>query len=336
MIRVIQLGLGEIGRRTIDALLVQSKHAKLVGVVDINPAFVGKSLREVMGGRKDIPPLTVAGSVRELLQRSRASLAGSVAIMTTGSRTDIVKKTVEELIAAGIHTVSSCEELAFPTLRNPRMAAALDKTAQKKGVAILGTGVNPGFAMDAFALACTSPCTAVNHIKVIRNLDASKRRLQLQKKVGAGMSVAEVKKMIRGKLIGHVGLAESVAMIAAGLHWKLDDIREKFEPVVADHAVSSEYIQIQPGQVRGMWMRADGYVGGKKKIELDLLMAFDADTFDEVIIDGTPPLLVRTKSGFPGEASTIGMLVNCARVAPTLEPGMRTMMDVLKVRSVGA
>ncbi|MGN6367892.1 MAG: NAD(P)H-dependent amine dehydrogenase family protein [Phycisphaerae bacterium] len=336
MIRVIQLGLGEIGRRTIDALLVQSKHARLVGAVDINPAFIGKSLREVMGGSKNIPPLTVSGSLRDLLRRSRGSLAGSVAIMTTGSRTDVVKKTVEELIAAGIHTVSSCEELAFPTLRNPRMAAALDKAAKKKGVAILGTGVNPGYAMDAFALACTAPCTVVNHIRIIRNLDACKRRLQLQKKVGAGMSVAEVKKLIRNKEIGHVGLAESVAMIAAGLHWKLDSIREKFEPVVADHPVSSEFIHIQPGQVRGMWMRADGYVNGKKKIELDLLMAFDADTFDEVIIDGIPPLLVRTKSGFPGEASTISMLVNCARIAPTLEPGMRTMMDVLRVRSVGA
>ena len=335
MIRVIQLGLGEIGRRTIDALLVQSKHAKLVGVVDLNPAFVGKSLREVMGNKKNVPPLTVVGSLRELFQRSKGSLAGAVAIMTTGSLTDVVKKTVDELIAAGIHTVSSCEELAFPNLRNPRMAAALDKAAKKKGVSILSTGVNPGFAMDAFALTCTAPCTLVNHIKIIRSLDASKRRFQLQKKVGAGMSVAEVKKMIREKKIGHVGLAESVAMIAAGLHWKLDAIREKLEPVIADHAVSSEFIHIQPGQVRGMWMRADGYVAGKKKIELDLLMAFDADTFDEVVIDGTPPLLIRTKSGFPGEASTIGMLVNCARIAPSLEPGMRTMLDVLKTRSIG-
>ncbi len=335
MIRVIQLGLGEIGRRTIDALLLQSKHAKLVGVVDINPAFIGKSLREVMGGKKTVPSLTIAGSIRELLQRHKGSLAGAVAIMTTGSRTDVVKKTVEELIAAGIHTVSSCEELAFPTLRNPRMAAALDKAAKKKGVAILGSGVNPGFAMDAFALACTAPCTLVSHIRIIRSLDASKRRFQLQKKVGAGMSLPEVKKMIREKKLGHVGLAESVAMIAAGLHWELDSIRETFEPVIADHPVSSEHIHIHPGQVRGMWMRADGIVAGKKKIELDLLMAFDADTFDEVIIDGTPPLLIRAKSGFPGEASTIGMLVNCARAAPTLPPGIRTMLDVLKIRSIG-
>ncbi len=125
-------------------------------------------------------------------------------------------------------------------------------------------------------------------------------------------------------------------MIAAGLGWKLDAIQEKFEAVVADHPVQSEFYHIEPGKVRGMWMRANGIVGGKKRIELDLFMAFDADTFDEVIIDGDPNLLVRTKSGFPGEAATVGLLVNSLRVLPTLKPGLRTMLDVLKIRSVGA
>ena len=247
-----------------------------------------------------------------------------------------MRSTLEELIAAGIHAVSSCEELAFPSLRAASLAATLDRAAKKKNVAILGTGVNPGYAMDAFALACTAPCTLVKHIKVVRSLDASKRRQQLQKKVGAGMSLKEVKALIKKREIGHVGLGESVAMIAAGLGWKLDVIREQFHPVVADHAVSSEYFSIRPGEVRGMWMLAQGIVRGKKLIELDLMMAFDADTFDEVIIDGDPPLLIRTKSGFPGESSTIGMMVNAARITSALAPGLRTMTDVLRISSIGA
>src|SRR5271156_2951372 len=186
MIRVIHLGLGEIGKRTIEALMAQSQQVKLVGVVDINPAFIGKNLREVMAGRTQTPPIVVAGSLEEVLKQNKGSLAGAVATMTTGSRTSQVRETLEELIAAGIHVVSSCEELAFPNLRAAKIAAALDRSAKHKKVAILGTGVNPGFAMDAFALACTAPCTVVKHIKVIRSLDAAKRRYQLQKKVGAG------------------------------------------------------------------------------------------------------------------------------------------------------
>lgn len=339
MIRVLHLGLGEIGKSTIEALLAQAPHAKLVAAVDIQPALSGKPLREAFGGTRgrNLGPtgsLKIAGSISDALASSRAK--PTVATMTTGSHTEQVKGTLDELINAGIHVVSTCEELSFPSLRASKLAAEIDRKAKKKGVVILGTGVNPGFAMDAFALACTAPCTRVTHIKVLRSLDASKRRQQLQKKVGVGMSVAEIRALIRKGAIGHVGLQESVAMIAAGLGWKLDSIREKFEPVVADHLVTSEFYRAEPGQVRGMRMMAAGIVRGKKLVELELTMAFDADTFDEVIIDGDPPLLVRTKSGFPGDASTVGMLVNCARLAPSLPPGLRTMTDVLQVRSIGA
>src|SRR6185369_6055536 len=172
-----------------------------------------------------------------------------VATMTTGSRTVDVRETVEELIAAGVHVVSTCEELAYPALRAGKIASALDRLAEKKGVAVLGTGVNPGFAMDGFALACTGPCTSVKKIRVVRSLDARKRRYQLQKKVGAGMTVADVKALIRHGAIGHVGLGESVAMIAAGLGWKLDRIDEKFEPIVAEDGIASEFIKVLPGQV---------------------------------------------------------------------------------------
>jgi 4-hydroxy-tetrahydrodipicolinate reductase len=333
MIPVVHIGFGAIGKATVEAILAQPRHLKLVGAVDLNPAHVGHPLRDVLH-RKDAPALPIAGSLKDALKVARTRPL--VATVTTCSRTEDLRPTAEELIDAGIHMVTSCEELAYPTLRAPRVSAALHKRAADKGVALLGTGVNPGYAMDAFALACTAPCTRVKHIKVIRSLDASKRRYQLQKKVGAGMTLAEVKKLIREKAIGHVGLQESVAMIARGLGWKLDSITEKFDPVVADHSVHSEFFQIEPGKVRGMWMRANGVVAGKKCIELDLFMAFDADTFDEVIIDGDPNLLVRTKSGFPGESSTIGLLVNCIRVMPTLQPGLRTMLDVLKVHSVGA
>ena len=336
MIRVVHLGLGEIGKRTIEVLLAQHPAVKLVGVVDVNPMLIGQPLRRIMAGRTgNVPALNVAGTLHEALRNARADAA----TMTTGSRTVDVRGTVEELIAAGIHVVSTCEELAFPQLRAAGIAAALDKKARRAGVVVLGTGVNPGFAMDAFALACTAPCRLVRSIRVLRSLDARKRRVQLQKKVGAGMSVAEVRALIRRNAIGHVGLGESVAMIAAGLGWKLDAIKEHFSPVVATAPVASAFYRVQAGQVRGMRMTAAGLVDGKKKIELDLTMALGAETYDEVRIDaggGDPPLVVRTTTGFHGDTSTVAILVNCVRAVAGLEPGVRTMLDLLRVRSVGA
>jgi len=332
----VHLGLGEIGKRTIEVLLAQQPAVKLVGVVDVNPALVGRPLPRVMAERTvNVPALKIAGTLGEALRKARADAA----TMTTGSRTIDVRGTVEELIAAGIHVVSTCEELAFPHLRAAGIAAELDRKARRAGVVVLGTGVNPGFAMDAFALACTAPCRLVRSIRVVRSLDARKRREQLQKKVGAGMAVAEVRALIRRHAIGHVGLGESVAMIAAGLGWKLDAIQEHFAPVVAKSPVSSAYFSIKTGQVRGMRMTAAGIVGGRKKIELDLTMALGAETFDEVRIDaggGDPPLVVRTTTGFHGDTSTVAILVNCVRALAGLEPGVRTMLDLLRVRSVGA
>ena len=85
-----------------------------------------------------------------------------------------------------------------------------------------------------------------------------------------------------------------------------------------------------------MWRTAAGIDGRRPLIELDLTRALGADTYDEVIVAGDPPLVVRTTTGFPGDASTVGILVNCARLAPLLKPGIRTMLDVMQVRSVGA
>ncbi len=333
MLRILHLGLGEIGKSTLRSLLAQAPTLKIVGLVDTHPSFTNQTLHHLLNLPKttSAPNIKVSPNLAETLRRTRPD----VATMTTGSRTIDVRETLETLIAAGVHVVSTCEELAFPTLRAPKLAAALDRKAKKAGVAILGTGVNPGFAMDAFALACTAPCTRVNSIRITRSLDAAKRRQQLQKKVGAGMTPAAVNALIRKNAIGHVGLGESAAMIAAGLGWKLDAIREKFTPVIAAAPTKSQFYTVQTGQVRGMRMTATGIVRGQPLIHLDLTMALAADTFDDIQIDGSPNLHIRTTTGFPGDPSTAGLLVNSARQAPHLPPGLRTMLDLLKIHSLG-
>jgi 4-hydroxy-tetrahydrodipicolinate reductase len=332
MLRVLHLGLGEIGKGAIRAVLGRPRGMELVGVVEVHPDLVGRRLGDVMKGEK-VPALRICGSVREALKKAGGA---DVAILTTGSTTRVVMPALLELIAAGVHVVSSCEELSYPALKSAPRAAEIDRAAKKKGVVVLGTGVNPGFAMDAFALAATAVCTRVDGIRIVRTLDAGRRRYQLQKKVAAGMTAAEVRKLIRARMVGHVGLAESVAMVAAGLGWELDRIEERTEPVIAAQAVASHHFRVKAGEVRGMRSIARGIVGGKRKIELDLTMALGAETYDEVVVRGAPAITVRTTTGFPGDASTVGMLINCATCADDLAPGLRTMLDVLRVRSVGA
>src|SRR3954462_11730347 len=113
MIRVVHLGLGEIGKGTVHGLLAQKKEVKLAAVVDVHPDLAGKRLKDVMGNRDSVP-LTISSSLADALRSAKNGNRFHVATMTPGSRTEQVRETLEQLIAAGVHVVSTCEELSFP------------------------------------------------------------------------------------------------------------------------------------------------------------------------------------------------------------------------------
>src|SRR5262249_56587740 len=93
---------------------------------------------------------------------------------------------VSECLKGGWWVVSTCEELSYPYRTNPALAAQLDKEAKDWGVALVGTGVNPGFVMDKLVITLAAVSQRIEHAKAQRIVDASKRRLPLQKKIGAG------------------------------------------------------------------------------------------------------------------------------------------------------
>jgi len=149
------------------------------------------------------------------------------------------------------------------------------------------------------------------------------------------MTLEAFKEGVAAKKIGHVGCAESAALLAAGLGWKLDHVDERFAPVIAETPIASEHFQIAAGQIRGMRMTAVGTAAGRTVIELDLTMAFDAPTFDLIQIDAERRIEVKVTTGFPGDTATVAMMINCASAMHRLEPGMRTMLDVMPVHAVG-
>ena len=84
--------------------------------------------------------------------------------------------------------VTTTEEAAYPSRANRRLATRIDEAARKAKVAVLGTGVNPGFTMDALPIALTAVCERVDRIEVLRVQDARIRRLPFQQKIGAGLT----------------------------------------------------------------------------------------------------------------------------------------------------
>ena len=88
------------------------------------------------------------------------------------SRLAVVEGQILEALAWGASVVSTCEELAYPWYHNPESAQRIDAAAQRAGRTVLGTGVNPGWAMDTLALYASGAAQRVESIHARRVVDA--------------------------------------------------------------------------------------------------------------------------------------------------------------------
>lgn len=319
--KVILFGLGPIGS-AIARVLAERPAYEFVGAVDLDPAKVGHDVAAVIG-------LSAPTGVR-VSDKPRKVLAqrADVVMHATGSYLDQVLPQLQMIVRAQHNVISTCEELAQPWAQHPRLANALDRLAKKHGVTVLGTGINPGFAMDILPLALTGSCQQVTSVRVRRVVDASRRRMQLQKKIGTGLTAAAFAEMAARREIRHVGLTESAALLARGLGWQLDQIEEDIAPALATTRVVTDHFTIEPGFVTGVKQNARGWKDGAAVITLELEMRVDAGgSFDEVWIEGKPSLHSVVK-GIHGDISTAAVAANVVRRVVDAPPGLVTMVDL--------
>ncbi len=320
---VVQYGLGPIGIACVRQAL-KKPGLRIMGAVDIDPEKTGRPLEEILGV-SDATGVVVRPTLREALQDAKAD----VALHTTQSSLKAVLPQLEELARQGINVVSSTEELLIPELQSPPESEYLDRLARDCGVTILGTGVNPGFVMDTLPLFFSSLCLEIRAIRVRRELDASKRRFPLQKKVGSGITVEEFADLKSQKKIGHVGFVESLAMILKGLDWNADEVTETLDPVIAPEELRTAFFVIPAGHVCGIRHIARAIKNGREIVTLDLRMYSGApESYDLVEIDGTPPIRVKTEGGIPGDEATVAALVNALPRVVCARPGLVTMRDL--------
>jgi len=329
--RVVLCGLGPIGAG-IARLVLETEGLQVVGATDIAPDKAGKDLGVVLGlGRK--LRLKVEGNPARFLRRTKAE----VAILSTTSSAKNIKPQVLALVAKGMNVVTTCEELSFPVPSNANAFREIDKAAKKKKVSVLGTGVNPGYAMDALALMLTAPCARVDRVSVTRVVDAATRRLPLQRKVGAGLNLNQFRRAITEGTVRHVGLPESAHMIAAGLGWKLDRVEETIEPAIAPRDLDTEYLRIPAGAAAGVKQQARGFKNGQPAISLDLQMYVGAESpRDHVLIDGAPPIDMTIAGGVAGDIATAAIVVNAIPKLLAAKPGIVTMREIPLVHRFNA
>jgi 4-hydroxy-tetrahydrodipicolinate reductase len=324
-VKVILFGLGPMGKLIAKGIL-EKKGLKVVGAVDILKDIVGKDLGEVLELGRNLG-VTVTDDAENLVSRVKADIA----VIATRSYLKDVYPQIALCVKAGINVISTCEELSYPYYKHPELSSEIDELAKKYGVTVLGTGINPGYLMDTLPITLTGACTHVESVKVTRMMASSKRRIPYQKKIGTGLSPEEFRRMIDEKRItGHVGLVESIAMIAAALGWNLDEIKEfPPEPVIAEKELVTSYTTVKPGYVAGLKSVAHGIRDGKPVIVLEFIShAAVEEEYDAVSIEGTPKIYEKVAGGVHGDLGTVGVIVNMIPKVLNARPGLFTMKDL--------
>jgi len=299
-IKAVIYGFGEVGRLLAEEAL--RKGIEITGVVDINPSLVGKRLNDF-------------GFDSNARVSDKLEFDGDLVFLTTGSWLDSVYPQIEDCIKKGFNVLSTRETLSYPEYRYPELA-------RKNNVSVLGAGINPGFLLDALLIFLTAPSTEVYRIKAIRSADALKRRKTFQKKIGVGMKVDEVRKLLdEGKITGHVGYAESVMLVCDALKLKPDRVKEGQEIVEEND------------KVLGLKGYGSAFKGNKEVIKIEFHAYANAEEFEEIIIEGNNSVRWRS-TGTRGDMGTVASIINLSEFIIDCKSGLVKISDIIPFGSV--
>ncbi|MFT5673130.1 MAG: hypothetical protein ACI9D4_002165 [Polaribacter sp.] len=324
MITVLQIGFGPLGIQIVK-YIAQKKTIKTIAVVDVNPFLKGKSLQSIDAElSKDI---IVSGSVKDALSKLKEK--PQVAIITTVSSLEKLIPQVKEVAEFGIPVISTCEELSYPWKLQPQLSEELDAICKKNQIACLGTGINPGFLMDYLPSVFSSVCKNIEHVTVERIQDATPRRIPFQKKIGAGLDLKAFKEKAATGTLRHVGLQESVYLLANKLGLELDSVSESLNPVIAEKEVASSAITVKKGDARGVEQISHGYVNGECKISMHFKAAIgEPRSYDKITIKGTPNFTSIIEGGLNGDITTCAIAINSIQSVLKAPAGLQTMADI--------
>ena len=144
-----------------------------------------------------------------------------------------------------------------------------------------------------------------------------------------GSTVEEFRAKVAEGTIKHVGLPESVAMVADALGLPVDQITETIEPKVATERIQTEFLTVEPAQAAGVHQIARGLAGGKELIHMELQMYVGAkDPADTVTLTGHPTISLTIPGGSHGDIATASVAVNSIPVILDAPAGLRTAKDL--------
>jgi hypothetical protein len=327
-IRVAMCGVGNMGKEMV-RVIAKKKSLTLVGAVDNNPELIGKDVGTASGTKH------VGVTIRDDLGAVLEQVKPDIVMIATQKDENVIFKMANTCVRAKAN-VLSLSAIFYPWVDYPELSKELDAEAKKYGVTAIGDGLNPGFIMDLIPIIFTGVCAEVRKITVHRTLDMTPYGLEVIKHIGAGKSVEEFKaKALTKELQLHGGYKQSMAMIADSLGWKLENVIEEAEPVIAKQYRKSDYCEIKPGMASGYIHSCYGFMNGHKVVELKLVGVVkpeldDLTLGDWILIEGEPDidLFIKRELAQKGGLAGAAHPVNLIPLIVAAKPGLICVKDL--------
>ena len=265
--RVMIMGLGPIGAAVARQLAAPQELQDRGRRRRATRPRLGKDLGTVAGfGRRT--SVRVVDDVDAAIRRARPQVAAAVHQLVAAQGAAADRGRAE---APGARSSRPRRSSPTPGTPTSRWRAGSTRRRRRRRWPSSAPAINPGFAMDALPIALTGICERVDSIRVDRVQDARIRRLPFQQKIGAGLTEAEFAQKVKARSVRHVGLTESVAMIADALGWKLDRVTDEIRPKLAATPVESRFLKVRGRAACAASSRtAIGYCAGKPAIVLHM------------------------------------------------------------------
>ena len=327
-VKVIIWGLGAMGGGMADMLL-KKQGVEIVGVAG-RGSKIGTSMYDYIKTERGDRPDVLISAAEDIIKPG----AADVVLLCTDSFTKNAFPRLKFVMEQGINVITSAEEMAYPAAQEPELAAELDRIAKENGVTCLGTGINPGHIMDLLVLVMTGCLTDVEEITSRRVNSLSPFGPVVMEEQGIGISVEEFKeRKANGTMSGHVGFAESVGMIAAGLGLEVSEFSQDMNPITTDVDRKSPYGFAAAGSCAGVAMTAEAVLDNGMKVHMDHPQQIEPEqvgvqTGDYVIIKGTPNVNMVNSPEVEGGLGTIAMCVNMIPQVINAEAGLVSMIDL--------
>lgn len=338
-IRVALWGFGAMGSG-IGKMIASKEGLVITGVCDAWDQLIGQEVYEYLGvDRKDREKVYITDDVESVIRKDRCDIA----ILATDSFVEAQFDKIMFCLEAGVHVISTAEEMAWPWAQNEALAEQIDRKARQRRVAVLGTGINPGFVLDYLILALSGTCEHVHRIDAARVNDLAPFGTAVMTEQGVGITVDEFKRRIEdASLAGHVGFPESMEMIAAGMGVTLTKIEQTRDPIVTNVDRTSKYGEAKKGHLAGIRQQSYGYREGDDEPFIHLDHPQQICPEDEG--QATGDYITLHADGYdmhlsivpetPGGIGTIAMVVNMIPHVLSAKPGLRSMLDLPVPRAI--